>query len=169
MRFSKAPLIATLMAVALSLLIILPALAENTDGEVTHGQGTTSELIVGVYDPNEIDGTATRAERPIPGPPGANGALPGRQDAVIDSPSVFPKDTFFNGKLYVSNRHDPLEDGNSVEGGYNTVLVTQVGPNEDDACLSVTVKNTRSGGGSIELTLVPSETADTKWLWMERT
>ena len=51
MRFSKAPLIATLMAVALSLLVILPALAENTNGEVTQGRGTANELIVGVYDP----------------------------------------------------------------------------------------------------------------------
>ena len=53
MRFSKAPLIATLMAVALSLLIILPALAENTNGQVTQGRGTDNELIVGVYDPAE--------------------------------------------------------------------------------------------------------------------
>ena len=57
MRFSKAPLIATLMAVVLSLLVILPALAENTNGEVTQGRGTTGELIVGVYDSNEIDGS----------------------------------------------------------------------------------------------------------------
>ena len=55
MRFSKAPLIATLMAVALSLLIILPALAENTNGEVTQGRGTDNELIVGVYDPTKIE------------------------------------------------------------------------------------------------------------------
>ena len=50
MRFSKAPLIATLMAVALSLLVILPALAENTDGQVYQGRTLSDELIVAVFD-----------------------------------------------------------------------------------------------------------------------
>ena len=58
MRFSKAPLIATLMAVALSLLVILPALAENTNGQVTLGRGEANELIVGVYDPDRYYGSA---------------------------------------------------------------------------------------------------------------
>ena len=40
------------MAVALSLLVILPALAENTNGQVTLGRNADNELIVGVYDPN---------------------------------------------------------------------------------------------------------------------
>ena len=155
MRFSKAPLIATLMAVALSLLIILPALAENTNGEVTQGRGSANELIVGVYDSNEVNGAGTRTARPIPGAPGQDGAFPGEQPAVITVDTLLPQDTSFNGKLYVSNRHDPVEGAASFEGGYNTVLVTQLGP-ENDACLSVTVKNTRSGGGSIKLALVPA-------------
>ena len=49
MRFSKAPLIATLMAVVLSLLVILPALAENTDGHSYQGRTLNDELIVGVF------------------------------------------------------------------------------------------------------------------------
>ena len=49
----------------------------------------------------------------------------------------------------------------SVEGGYNTVLVTQLG-DEDEGCLNVTVKNTRSGGASITLALVPS-TREPNW------
>ena len=52
MRFSKAPLIATLMAVALSLLIILPALAENsikTDGQLIKGEAAGDRVAVGVF------------------------------------------------------------------------------------------------------------------------
>ena len=164
MRFSKAPLIATLMAVVLSLLVILPALAEQTDGQVTHGEGKASELIVGVYDPNEVnedtDGNAIAwTDRLIPGSP-VTGATNARtpQPAVLESENLFPKDTFFDGKLYVSNRHNPLGTVGSLEGGYNTVLVTQRGPTFD-ACLVVTVTNTRSGGGSIKLVLVPSTPA----------
>ena len=145
MRFSKAPLIATLMAVALSLLVILPALAENTNGQVTQGRGTDNQLIVGVYDPN---GLASRADRDIPG----EGPAP--EVAAAFSAAPLPEDTFSNGKLYVSNRHDTVEDADSQAGGYNTVLVTQLGA-QGTNCLSVAVKNTRSGGGSIKLALVP--------------
>ena len=52
MRFSKAPLIATLMAVALSLLVILPALAEDsikTDGQLSKGEVTRDRVVVGVF------------------------------------------------------------------------------------------------------------------------
>ena len=61
MRFSKAPLIATLMAVALSLLVILPALAENTDGQVYQGRTLSDELIVAVFD----DPRLTPARPPV--------------------------------------------------------------------------------------------------------
>ena len=131
MRFSKAPLIATLMAVALSLLVILPALAENTNGEVTQGRGTAGELIVGVYDSNDLNGDGMpdadtlRASRDIPGTPLSRNNQPTAFDSTI------AQDTFSNGKLYVSNRHDAKEEASSVEGGYNTVLVTQLGPTAD--------------------------------------
>ena len=52
MRFSKAPLIATLMAVALSLLVILPALAEDsirTDGQLSKGEAAGNRVVVGVF------------------------------------------------------------------------------------------------------------------------
>ena len=48
MRFTKIPLIATLMAVALSLLIVLPGLAQTTTG--TDGRlGSSTGLQVGVF------------------------------------------------------------------------------------------------------------------------
>ena len=100
--------------------------------------------------------------RPIPGAPttptnedGDNIGNPGDVTAVVLS-DLRPKDTFFDGKLYVSNRHDPFEDGNSVEGGYNTVLVTLLG-DPGDECLNVRVRNTRSKA-SITLALVPATT-----------
>ncbi len=141
------------MAVVLSLLVILPALAENTNGEATKGGGTADELIVGVYD---ASGLASRPRTTIPGPIDPNTALPTPAAAAFDlTTHPNPENTFSNGKLYVSNRHDAKEDGSSVEGGYNTVLVTRLG-DPTAQCLSVTVKNMRSGAGSIELTLVPS-------------
>ena len=151
------------MAVALSLLIILPALAENTNGEVTQGRGTVNELIVGVYDPVAV---GARAGRDIPGTPGGgtDGTDPPTEVvAAAFSETLRPEDTFANGKLYVSNRHDPFENGSSVEGGYNTVLVTQLRTQGTEVnatlpdCVTVKVKNTRSGGATITLTLVPSD------------
>ena len=167
------------MAVALSLLVILPALAENTNGQVTLGRGEANELIVGVYDPDlekimgarnpsDVDlanATAGTTVRAIPG-------IPGGVDVTVDGnteqqrigapaaeqPAAFAntaEDTFFDGKLYVSNRHDPFERDKSVEGGYNTVLVTQLGDDAADGCLTVTVRNTQSKA-SITLALVPS-------------
>ena len=53
MRFSKAPLIATLMAVALSLLVILPALAENSSKdrrpERSLGEVAGNRVVIGVF------------------------------------------------------------------------------------------------------------------------
>ena len=49
MRFTKIPLIATLMAVALSLLIVLPTIAQSSD--ITDGRGgSPASLSVGVFD-----------------------------------------------------------------------------------------------------------------------
>ena len=75
MRFTKVPLIATLAAGALSLLVVLPALAQNdTRGRVIDG----NNFMVEVY--------KTRAE-------------------ATDStaPVAAPSTTYFNGVLYASN------------------------------------------------------------------
>ncbi len=49
MRFTKIPLIATLMAVALSLLIVLPGLAQQAT-DITDGKQSSGGLSVGVFD-----------------------------------------------------------------------------------------------------------------------
>ena len=147
------------MAVAMSLLIILPALAENTNGEVTQGRGTTGELIVGVYDSNDIAGVRDPADvatgAPLRTIPGANNTAAEAAAFRVDT----AEDTFSGTKLYVSNRHDAMEEAGSVEGGYNTVLVTQLGA-EGAGCLTVKVRNTRSKA-TITLALVPSSTTET--------
>ena len=99
------------------------------------------------------DGETATAFRIIPGSGDPSTAV----NAAAFS-TTLPQDTLFDGKLYVSNRHDPFEDededNGSVEGGYNTVLVTMQGDADAD-CLSVTVKN---GSRSITLTLVETVT-----------
>ena len=89
MRFSKAPLIATLMAALVALLIILPVMAgEGQDGDIDRGR---NELKAGVY-PADIDGTAV-----------AN------ISATYDDGLVLPltsTDTEFDGDVYVSNQHN---------------------------------------------------------------
>ena len=143
MRFSKAPLIATLMAVALSLLIILPALAENTNGEVTQGRGTDSQLIVGVYDPNGLD---SRADRTIPAR---------RQPQLLARP-LSRKTRSSTGSCTSRTGMTPPKTRVPSRAVTTRCWVTQVGPPTPVQCLSVTVKNTRSGGGSIKLALVPA-------------
>ena len=70
MRFTKIPLIATLMAVALSLLIVLPALAENR--ERTDGRGgNANNMEIGVFD-NITDARAGEDDKRPP----ATGADP---------------------------------------------------------------------------------------------
>ena len=77
MRFTKVPLIATLAAGALSLLVVLPALAQNdTRGRVIDGNNFRVE----VY--------KTRADATFVGDP-----------AEVPAPST----TYFNGVLYASN------------------------------------------------------------------
>ena len=83
MRFTKIPLIATLMAVALSLLIVIPGLAQSYDD--TRGMlagGSNMAVFV-------LDDDAAGVER-------ANTTL---TDLVTGGVA----DTYFNGSLYVSN------------------------------------------------------------------
>ena len=153
MRFSKAPLIATLMAVVLSLLVILPALAENsvkTDGQKSLGDVTGNRVAIGVFsdpldaqydwqafnpsddillfdredrmtaDANATALTATFQAGAIAyllddiGSTANSGTL----GAGITLHPADPRNTFFDGTLYVSN--DPK--------AYNTVLINTQRP-----------------------------------------
>ncbi len=109
MRFTKIPLIATLMAVALSLLIVLPTLAQvsgdRTDGRVSVGSWVDARVADNLDD---LDRTATAAGAPN---------TPASIDTGVASYAVAgfdAQDTYFNGDLYVSN------DDNA----YNTILIT---------------------------------------------
>ena len=139
MRFSKAPLIATLMAVVLSLLVILPALAENTDGQVYQGRTLSDELIVAVFSAaadSRSDAEQDQTDLNL---------ASGTRAYMVSDPEANPRDTFFDGKLYVSNQAK----------AFNTVLVTHLGAATPVECLSVEVRNNNTGS-KITLSLVPS-------------
>ena len=142
MRFSKAPLIATLMAVVLSLLVILPALAEQTDGQFTQGRTLSDELVVGVF-ANAAESQQTEASLSSVMPYSPSHML-GTDPDVLDDGDADPRDTFFNGRLYVSNQ----------DNAFNTVLVTHREATAE-ACVKVTVTNANTGS-SITLHLVPT-------------
>ena len=138
MRFTRIPLIATLLAGALSLLVVLPAIAQSTQGVETDGrQSVGGALEVQVY-ANIADirarGIAAAAAQgndfgvsgspPLPtgetDPTIARGheAL-GLRDSTDDTANDYsrtpnPRNTYFNGSLYVSND----------ETAYNTILIT---------------------------------------------
>ncbi len=142
MRFTKIPLIATLMAVALSLLIVLPALGQTTD--ITDGRGKGGPITVGVFDdindaqlgkleetdftawpggvaPDPLPWVPVGSQTPndltddTPSPiPGISAGLHSAGDAAyFANRAVDPQDTFFQNTLYVSND----------VGAFNTVLV----------------------------------------------
>ena len=100
MRFTKIPLIATLMAVALSLLIVLPTLAQvsgdRTDGRLSVG----TWLDVRVAD--NLDDVAT-GETTI--------------GTTFRANNFDARDTYFDGNLYISN------DAES-DGAFNTILIS---------------------------------------------
>ena len=138
MRFSKAPLIATLMAVALSLLVILPALAENsikTDGQLLKGEAAGDRVAVGVFS-DTLDaqydwqafttgGGALTYDRDAQTLTGQADQLAATFQAGVtaylldnigtgnNAHPADPRNTFFDGTLYVSND----------SGAYNTVLI----------------------------------------------
>ena len=169
MRFTKIPLIATLMAVALSLLIVLPALAQNT-ADHTDGQLTNGGITVGVFaniEDAELAKMTTAASpyennyvprSPIPPTPATSDATQAAgEEAWLKNNTSSPQDTRFQNRLYVSN------DG----AAYNTVLVNflhpvgatntatcKADPNDADANVTATIKNNRSGKDiTIELVL----------------
>ena len=128
MRFTKIPLIATLMAVALSLLIVLPTLAQvsgdRTDGRVSVGSWLdvrVADNLANIADGTTLIGTTAHATAATP----------------FDA-----QDTYFDGRLYVSNKAGKVDEttanatpragwsGAEAEhefteaGAYNTILVT---------------------------------------------
>ena len=135
MRFTRIPLIATLLAGALSLLVVLPAIAQSTQGVETDGrQSVGGALEVQVYE-NIADIRARGiAAVPVADRFGLTGALPtGESDPTVtrghealslrdetdDTANDYsripdPQNTYFNGRLYVSNDNF----------AYNTILIT---------------------------------------------
>ena len=137
MRFTKIPLIATLMAVALSLLIVLPALAQSNGYDDTRGKLKSGDLTVDVL----------------------NGADDDNETPDVDEGLAH---SLFNRTLYVSNDGDahnmvritaatlktgttaltsfPGADGQIKNSNSDTML-------EDDnaQCAVATIQNNRSG------------------------
>ncbi len=114
MRFTKIPLIATLMAVALSLLIVLPALAQSGSQNYDDTRGILSggsSLSVFV-----LDDDATDVER--------------TNTTLTDLVTGGVADTYFNGGLYVSNnsgKDDPETPAvERVGAGHNRVKIEAI-------------------------------------------
>ena len=146
-RFTKIPLIATLMAVALSLLIVLPGLAQQAT-DITDGKQSSGGLSVGVFDdiadaqvvklePSTFDFRGLPADKQPAQTPHVPVGSQTLADFTDDAPTTFvsgttegthlladnsylanltvdPRNTFFDGTLYVSN--DPVNDGDDGPG-----------------------------------------------------
>ena len=182
MRFTKIPLIATLMAVALSLLIVLPALAvnnERTDGRLNQGS-----IEIGVFDDigdaqlskfaDPDTGDNYDIFTPVTGTPSQDLGqtndqhMPANETAYLRNRASSPQDTNFRGTLYVSNN----------VSGYNTVLVNytfadtattaqeatcKVDSDNNltkDANVTATVRNNRSGNDITMQLVATNVTAD---------
>ena len=156
MRFTRIPLIATLLAGALSLLVVLPAIAQSTQGVETDGRESVGgALEVQVYR-NITDiadrGIAASDDDPRTGVTGAglendpddpyrpstkatadDAATIARGDEAVglkDSDPVSgysrtpnPRNTRFNGRVYVSNGGGGAVGEHDAEA-YNTILIT---------------------------------------------
>ena len=185
MRFSKAPLIATLMAVALSLLVILPALAVDsikTDGILDKGKAEEGRVVVGVFSDRldaQYDWQAFTAATPpvlvydrddkmliggvFPDATFAAGApaylldelTTTGGDASAQHPAD-PRNTLFDGTLYVSNQDDayntvlinaqrPLSEVTDAMTIYKDAAGTPLTTASDVYCVTATVKNLRTG------------------------
>ncbi len=108
MRFTKIPLIATLMAVALSLLIVLPGLAQSQNYDDTRGRLYGGANL-------RVDVLKTVGAEPTDlTPTPLFGALV-TGDELADS--------YFNGNLYVSNAGTYSEAGARTGGAYNEVRI----------------------------------------------
>ena len=146
------------MAVALSLLVILPALAENTDGHSYQGRTLNDELIVGVFKnvaETQDCGDVTPVALSLESGSLTRAYMLDTTDAdTATTNAADARDTFFNGKLYVSNQDD----------AFSTVLVTHLAADgigtANPACVSVRVRNENTGE-QITLNLVPTATEPT--------
>ena len=132
----KAPLLAALASIALTLLVVLPALAQSNEGIVRYG-GPPHPLIVAVFaDVSDAqDGVPTNGVA-------AAGQLTTNDDAYILS-GADARNSFFDRSLYVSNQAD----------AYNTILITStLSGIADGACARATVRNEFTGA-AVELWL----------------
>ncbi len=115
MRFTKIPLIATLMAVALSLLIVLPTLAQvsgdRTDGRVSVGSWVDVRVAA---DLDDLDNARSSPEDDTPANIGTTDAAWAVETSANANDGFNARDTYFNGDLYVSND----------DTAYNTILIT---------------------------------------------
>ena len=174
------------MAVALSLLIVLPGLAQTTSN-LTDGKQGVGDISVGVFediadaqlaklrdaDASGLPGGEPGVFVPVEAAPVHTLGVEGQQRADNLDPAflvndvVSPRDTFFNSTLYVSNN----------VGAFNTVLINVENDEFTDTCvpdntdtdvdesefgtprLTATVRNARANQ-SIEVQLVRSSTAE---------
>ncbi len=167
MRFTKIPLIATLMAVALSLLIVLPTLAQQ---DITDGKQGNGVIAVGIFDDIadaqmgklarstfSFASDRTPADEDWPYIPADTPAHLSTLNATagtmgVDDPAyladrrVDPQNTFFRRVLYVSNDNvnDEVDDPGTTgvvegegEGAYNTVLINVQHPGDAAQATSV--------------------------------
>ena len=153
MRFTRIPLIATLLAGALSLLVVLPAIAQSTQGVETDGRESVGgALEVQVYrnitdirdrgiaaadvrfgvDGSGLENDADDPYRPT-GESVDDAATIARGDEAVglkdsDNSSGYsrtpnPRNTRFNGRVYVSNGGGGAVGEHDAEA-YNTILIT---------------------------------------------
>ena len=140
MRFTKIPLIATLMAVALSLLIVLPALAQSYDdtrGTLRGGDGLTVDVL---NNGEDIEST-------------------GEVDESIAH-------SFFNRTLYVSNAEDAYHKvritavGGAPEEASNALNDDGTMAHQNAGCVKATVTNNNRSSSSITV-MLPLTDVDT--------
>ena len=159
-RHTPLILLASLVAVASALLVLLPASGQTFDK--TEGIGRGGGFIVGVFsnitdaqiEKNEPENSygAYPPTYPVPTNPslGVAGSIRENDPAYLAHPRVQPQYTYFDNTLYVSN--DPT--------AHNTILIT-VGQSRAtanaDGCAEATV---RSGRDTITVQL--AETASTE-------
>ena len=153
MRFTKIPLIATLMAVALSLLIVLPTLAQvsgdRTDGRLSVGQWVDVRVADNLAN---VDSTDTD----------------NRIGAAFLATGFNAQDTYFNGDLYISNQTSAFNTilisaailvTDEADRNSATPLVEGKPCDEGVRAAEATIKNNRSGT-SVKAYLIPTTTTD---------
>ena len=132
----KAPLLAAMAAIALTLLVVLPVLAQSNEGIVRYG-GPPHPLIVAVF------ADVTDAQDGVPTIEVATGGQLTTNDAAYILNGADARNSFFDRSLYVSNQAD----------AYNTILITStLSGIADGACARATVRNEFTGA-AVELWL----------------